>query len=171
MIVFTDISMIPYVKDRGWHMFNLLCPAMIGDRVDSLYPPKEIKDRASFDSNLFEQFYTGWILNDQNAFITFMEIIMGDYYSSNAVVFTDFRYDVIDSIVDCLIKFIRSRYGLKAIIAYDVEDIGKCTDTCMSPAGLQAFMQDKEWYTQRTANIEALKSSLDMVEDMNNGSV
>lgn len=171
MIIFTDVSMVPFVKDRGWHMFNLLSPIMIGDRVDMLYPPKEVKDQATFDSNIFEQFYTGWILNDKNAFITFMQIIMGDYYSENAVVFTDLNHEVLDAIVDCLIKLIRSRYGLKAIVAYDVEDICKTMDTCMNPIGAQQFMQDKEWYTLNTANIEALKRSLDEIEDMNNDTI
>ena len=167
MIVFTEIGMYPLVNSRGFHMFNFLCPTMVGVRVDKMFPAAQVLEKAAYDTNLFESFYLNWLMRDKEAFMDFMTMMMGDYYSENAIVFTDLNYEIVETIIDCLIKFIRERYGLKAIIAYDIEDIICNYDTIVTKEKALQFIEDKEWYTKNSVDPDVLANNIDKVEDMN----
>ena len=166
MIVFTDLEMYPYIKaKRDVFIGNLCCPAMIGARVDGLLPPPQVINIASWDDNAFEANYIPWILMTQEPFEDFMKIMLGEYYLGHSFILCDFRSVIIESVVDCLLKLMRERYGKVGYIAFNVDDLMRLEDAPMTEYGAQVFIQDKEIVTIRNIDPATLKQLMEEGEE------
>lgn len=166
MIVFTDLEMYPYIKAKS-NVFigNLCCPAMIGARVDGLLPPPQVINVANWDDNAFEVNYVPWILMTQEPFEDFMKIMLGEYYLGHSFILCDFSSAIIESVVDCVLKLMRERYGKVGHIAFNVEDLMKIEDAPMTEKGAQLFIQDKEIITVRNIDPQMLKQLMEEGEE------
>ena len=167
MIMFASEQIYPFVANKGYEMMNLCSPISIGNPLNNLMPPPQIIEQMRWDDNQFELNYIGWVLRNPASFLDFMSIMMGEYYHTSVVVFYHQQSLMIECIVDCLIKLIRERYGIRPIRVIEFEDLINIEDSAMTPTGTAQFMIDKEFYTVNTADPDVLMKTLEEVEEYN----
>lgn len=158
MIIFTNESILPVListQDR-YFVLNLFSPINMGTALVGLFPPNGLLELAPYDSAEFEQLYLNFILNNEDAFQDFVEIMMSYYYNNDVVILTDFVSPVIEPMIDCIIKLINKRYGYGCSIVQELTDLYSAKESEISTEGNIIFLQDKEWYVRRTVDPDKL---------------
>ena len=181
MIVFGGPKLVPSLQldaemsEQKWWVYNFMCLVNIGRYVNDLFPPKQMLEffrNSDMGSPEFDKYYTEYILNEDNAFVAFMDIMMGQYYGGNAFVLYDDNSPLIDNLVDSISKLIEFRYGLVPRIVHEEIDLFYLgNDDAMSPQGIEFFMADKERYTQLVTDPKELMGSSMIMEDISGGTI
>lgn len=175
MIIFGGSNCIQFLVDddnlttpRFWK-YNFMNRVNLGTPINTLFPPKQITDLYRIDmmySVEFDKLYMNYILSCDDAFISFMNILMGQYYGNNSFVLIN-DDELISNFVEALIKLILVRYGMNCSIVNDPSDIPYVVESEMSPLGLQTFMMDKERFTYLTTDGDQLLRNNIEMEDYN----
>lgn len=169
MIIFADARLLPvyYLSPERFRVLNLFSNIGLGKMLTKLFPPDNLLRMVRYDSIEFLNMYTNYVMNDLDAFQDFMEIIMANYYSQDALVLTDLKSPVITPMIECIIQIINSRYGLNPYIIQEISDLGYAKETDMTYAGTGQFMNDKEWYVRRTTTPENIEEKIRVMEHVN----
>lgn len=155
-----------------YFLLNFMSQYAMGEKITDLCPTEDMMNLyVSGEEEQFEQQYIDYILTNEKAFIAFVEIMMGEYYGGNVVIFSDFSVSLIEECVCLICEVIRKRYGERPVIVKDLSDLLYYDDSEMSPTGMQYFLQDKEFYVQKTTDANTIMKSIDAVEDMNGGMI
>lgn len=143
MLVMCDHNCINRQKPMGdtFVILNISCLLEGFPRVNIL-PPFEM-DRYSRD---FDILYAQYLLNNENVFYEFMQIIMSIYYGFDTILLVD-RGELYECVNESLIKFIQQRYGLICNNINVLEDWLYVEECEFSLQGLYNLDQDKERFT------------------------
>lgn len=95
----------------------------------------------------FDMRYAGWILSDENRFLSFMNIIMNIYTGNNVYIIVDEGPNT-ELITESLLKLIQQRYGINATYISCIEDFLNSDPAEFSELGRVNLNLDKERYTQ-----------------------
>ena len=152
MIIFTPIQTIPiefleYKRIGQVVKFNLSSYYNDAPNLDALIPSSEFitPDVLTGDCSipLFDIEYHNYILNNNNAFIQFMNIIIPAYTSPDVLVHIMIKQSPFrDVITESLLKLIQQRYGYNAYIINEIEDFVYADESDMSIPGLFTLDQD-----------------------------
>lgn len=175
MIIFGGSNCIPFlieddqlIKPKFWK-YNFMNRTMIGTIINGMFPPKQILDLYKNDmmySVEFDKLYANYILTCDSAFVSFMNILMGQYYGENSFVLINDELESIINLTESIIKLIQVRYGLNCSIVNDPYDILYCEESDMSDNGIKTFMIDKERFTKLT-NDESILQNAYILEEHN----
>ena len=124
MIIFADARLLPvyYLSPERFRVLNMFSNIGLGKMLTKLFPPDNLLRMVRYDSIEFLNMYTNYVMNDLDAFQDFMEIIMANYYSQDALVLTDLKSPVITPMIECIIQIINSRYGLNPYIIQEISN-------------------------------------------------
>ena len=179
MIVFGGSNLIPFlVMDNSmsspkWSKYNFMHIAQLGHQVSNMFPPRQMIEYfrgEAMESPEFDKNYAQYLIMENSAFISFMDIILGQYFYNNSFVLYDDRSPMIENLVDSISKLIQCRYGINVKNVHeeiDMQFLGD--DEPMSQEGHHMFMQDKERYTVLTTNLKTLENQTYQAEEISGG--
>lgn len=163
------------MNEQKWWVYNFMCLTNIGRYVNDMFPPKQMLEffrNADMGSSEFDTHYANYILSEENAFVAFMDVMMGQYYGGNAFVLYDDNSPLVENLVDSISKLIELRYGLVPKIVHDEMDLMFLDDDSgMSPQGYEVFMMDKERYTMLVTDPQELMKASAIMEDISGGTI
>lgn len=156
MIIFSpfpntkEVLMASRPDSYNFYEFNLSSPYLIGYNLNALIPddayiPKELIE-GSIDTPDFDIAYGKYLMENQEQFFTFMNVILPLYNDPYACVIvyiqhTSFR----DVFLECLTKLIQQRYGYYPYIINDIEDIYEVRDnSSFGVRGILAVQEDSD---------------------------
>lgn len=152
MIIFTPIKQIPVelLTQKGIRQvvaFNLSSYFNDYPTLNLLVPSPQFisEDLLNGDCTTpeFDMSYHNFILNNDEAFLQFMNIMIPVFSNPDVLVqilinVSNFR----DVITESLIKFIQQRYGYNSYLVYNLDDFVCVEESDMSVPGLFAMDQD-----------------------------
>lgn len=152
MIIFTILNQIPeeYLEYKGIKqtiVYNLTSYFTNGSNLNLLIPSIESVSedvlRGDCSVPTFDISYHNYILNNDGAFIQFMNIMVPVFNSPDVLVqIMIMRSQFSDAIVESLIKLIQQRYGYNSYLINDIDDFLYTEESDLSIPGL--FMMDKD---------------------------
>jgi hypothetical protein len=167
MIIFGNNNIVPHLLLNGERYFvlNFFNPTNLGTRLDRLWPPNIILQTCELESIAFCNAYTSYLLQNNEAFQDFMEIMMAMYYSDSQDVFvlTDLDSAPVVAMCETIIKLIQQRYGYNCYVANSPEDVINIPESEMSEMGSIIFMQDKERYSYLSVDADKLLKNIEVV--------
>lgn len=173
MIIFGGNELIPYLildnsmPEQKFFKCNFMNLCALGTSVNGIWPINTIFQAAEVGSIEFDRSYYNYLINCNEAFVSFMLIIMGDYFNDGTFVLTDLNNELVYNMVDSIVKIIQIRYGLNCSIIQTEEDLNYISESEMSEEGYRQFMIDKERYTYLTTDPKELMKELDKVDGIN----
>lgn len=160
MIVFGGNKFIPFLIEDStylapkWYKLNFYNTYNIGYPINNMYPPIQLQEfyfNKSIDQSTFNYQFMKFILENDNAFISFLNILMAQYYHGDTFVLFDDDNEFIVNLVETIIELIYQRYGYTCSVVnepYDIQWIDN--DFKMSIEGNNNFNIDKERFTYLT---------------------
>lgn len=132
-----------------WYKLNFYNIVDVGFNISNACPAYETIQsylRGMISREVFNQEYARYIFENDIAFISFMEILMGEYYSVDVFVHYDDSNLLICEYVETLIAIIRERYHKLCSIVNEVEDLNWLEDSMMDEYGNHMFDMDRMRY-------------------------
>jgi hypothetical protein len=167
MIIFGDNNIVPYLlgNRERYFVLNFFNPTNLGTRISNMFLPQIIRQTCDLESPQFDMAYAKYLLEDNNAFQDFMEILMSMYYNENdnVLILTDLSSSLVTAMCESIIKLIQQRYGYNCYIANCPEDIMTIPESEMSEMGMKIFLQDKERYSYLSSDAKHLLSITEIV--------
>lgn len=93
----------------------------------------------------FDQFYMDFIMTNDIAFMSFMQIIYQLYCGLDVYIGIS-NGDIYESLAESLTKIIQCRYGYNAQFIHTIEDFDFNDDSEFSSIGIETFDSDRERY-------------------------
>lgn len=143
MLIFGPYNCIPYSKDIVVYNYSSLTEYI--PRMGLLVPPEVVQNMGEYELDVA---YYNYIMNNDDLFILFMNIILPIYSGSDVYVcISKFGYnDYTNNMNESLIKIIQQRYGYNAAVINDVSDLDYINpeDFSFSIQGLHNLDEDKK---------------------------
>lgn len=182
MIYFVDYRVdkfIALIIDKfKYSLRSLYAPIGIASKaipITDIDPPTELQHYYLIgDMESFRYYYLQY-LESYKPLLSLIDLVLGEYYNDDVIVFTDLSYDFDCVIIECISMVINRRYGTNSIMINTVEDMNDClfnanTSKENKPiACIQRFMNDKEWYYRQTIDSKELLENLDAMEEYSYG--
>ena len=160
MIVFGGNQFVPFLIEddtlptKKWSKLNFYNSTMIGKNIAGMIPPQQLMSvliNNVIDKETFDYEYCTYLINDQNAFVSFMDIMMSHYYNGNTFVLYDDENSWVVGLVEIIIQLLYQRYGIVCPIVNEPMDLYWVDeDFILTPEGNHMFDMDKERYTRYT---------------------
>ena len=145
----TQLGLGVFKYTRQMFVFNLLSYDIRYPKVERLIPDvSRLSEYALMndDSDIFEQEYFHYLLTNEGAFLDIMNIMSREYRDGSTLIIIETNMDskFCDSVVSSLIKYIYTRYGIKASVVQRVEDLDdlRIENSIFSPQGLMTMDSD-----------------------------
>lgn len=143
-------------------VYNLSSTSMMGIKVGAIVPPYTSVD--VYDDKTFDIQYANYLLNDNNAFITYMQMIYNHYLGYNIFIIVG-TAGYRERITASFMKFIQQRYAIIPRYIQSFEDIPDYYEEDMIYVdGIFNMDNDKERYIYLTSSLEQLKEEMDNYE-------
>lgn len=143
MLIFGPYNCIPYSRDIVVYNYSSLTEHI--PRMGLLVPPDVVQNMGEYELDVV---YYNYIMNNDDLFILFMNIILPIYSGSDVYVcISKFGYnDYTNNMNESLIKMIQQRYGYNAAVINDISDLDYITpeDFSFSIQGLHNLDEDKK---------------------------
>ena len=145
-----DPRLIPWIKDQYiWdkdrHPYNFMSALEMGARLDDLIPDehlmsvlRETEYGDAETSETFDAMYIKRIFDNDKPFVAFMNLCCDFLKDEDVMLISNYNNRVVIPILDCLLKLIQERYGIKAFLVNTVDDI---EDLNMKSSALGDFNQ------------------------------
>lgn len=155
MIVFGGNNFVQMLYDdyitqsNKWYTLNYFNIIAIGKSINSMFPPKELVDfylNNIIDKITFDQQFANYIYENNIAFMSLMDIMMGEYGHGNVFVLYDDTNDLIIGLVETIIALIRERYSKQCSIVNELYDLYWIDESYMDEIGNANFEIDKNRY-------------------------
>lgn len=137
------------LEEPLWYKLNFYNIIDVGLNISNACPAYEtIRSymNGMISREIFDREYARFIFENDIAFISFMEIMMGEYYSTDVFVHYDDFNPLICEYVETLIALIRERYHKNCSIVNEINDLNWVEDSMMDQYGNQMFDMDKMRY-------------------------
>ena len=130
-----DPRLIPWIKDqyigdKDRHPYNFMSVLEMGVRLDDIIPDEHLmsvlRDTEYGDaetSEMFDAMYIKRILDNDKPFVAFMNLCSDFLKDEDVILISNYNNRVVMPILDCLLKLIQERYGIKAFLVNTVDDI------------------------------------------------
>ena len=157
MIVFGGNNFNQYLYEDAmldspmWYKLNFYNSLDIGLNISNACPAYETIQsymHGMISREIMDREYARFIFENPVAFVSFMEIMMGEYYSVDVFVHYDDSNPLICEFVETLIAIIRERYHKLCSIVNEVQDLYWLEDSMMDVYGNQVFDMDRLRYIQ-----------------------
>jgi len=132
-----------------WYKLNFYNIMDVGLNISNASPNRETVwayHLGMISREIFGQEYARFIFENDIPFISFMEILMGEYYSVDVFVHYDDSNPVICEYIEILIGIIRERYHKLCSIVNEVSDLNWLEDSMMDDYGNHMFDMDRMRY-------------------------
>lgn len=142
MIVFGTTELLMSLPPGSFNnIYNLCSPYDVGIRLHHLIPLT-----LNIEDPNFDFIYADYILNNNDAFMEMMNLVLNVYYGTDAYVLADednsYKYESFES----LLKFLQQRYGLIIPYVRTKEDLESAEEIPLNIYGVMNLDIDKERY-------------------------
>ena len=129
-------------------IYNIASMTENFSQLPSLIPPNEL---GRFVDRDFDTVYAEYIMNNDNVFVEFFQIIYQLYLGNDVFLVFDDSADWAENIIESLLKLIQQRYGCNAVYINDEEDYLYARNNAVSKFapgyGLYNLDTDKERFS------------------------
>lgn len=137
ILLFSDVNLYRYIPE-DYTVFTLGF-TINGEPSINTLTPKRLLYSNSYEE--FEEVYYKYIMEYNDTFLDFMNIIYELYKGNNVCIIIDYRFD--EQFVTALSKIIAKRYGLISSLAIEYDDLYSISETSFSKIGLRVLDADK----------------------------
>lgn len=147
-----------YLNNKPNLVYNFSSTSNMGVRLN-IIPPYTMD---VFDERMFDVSYANYLLNDNNAFINYMQMIYNNYLGYNIFIIVGIdSFGGRERITESLMKFIQQRYDIIPRYVQSLADIPDYyEEDIIHLNGLFNLDMDKERYIYLTVSMEQLEEEM-----------